>query len=175
MAWECHRASLDNGSMVGRPRIRFRSPGVKPGQRIGPLGPFRGRLGIHWVIAPAVLAVVLLVVGWYFLVGSRPGDPWRAVARADQVDPGTAREAGDGVFLARLADGRAVAVAEEPGCPLEVIPRRGYEDCRGTAFGLDGEPLTGGDALDLVPLRVYRGEIYIDPGGRSESTMRRTR
>jgi len=50
-------------------RIRFRSPGVKPGQRIGPLGPFRGRLGLHWVIAPIVLGVVLLVAGWFLLFG----------------------------------------------------------------------------------------------------------
>jgi hypothetical protein len=41
-------------------RIRFRPPGVKPWTRIGPLGPFRGRLGIAWVIAPLILGVFLL-------------------------------------------------------------------------------------------------------------------
>lgn len=50
-------------------RIRFRPPGVKPGQKIGPLGPFRGRLGIHWVVAPIVLGVVLLVAGWLYFFG----------------------------------------------------------------------------------------------------------
>lgn len=42
-------------------RIRFRPPGVKPWTRIGALGPFRGRLGLGWVIAPLVLGIVLLV------------------------------------------------------------------------------------------------------------------
>jgi hypothetical protein len=44
-----------------RRRLRFRPPGVRPWTRIGPLGPFRGRLGITWVIAPLVLGVVLVV------------------------------------------------------------------------------------------------------------------
>ena len=51
-----------------RRRIRIRPPGVKPWTRIGPLGPFRGRLGLAWVIAPLVLGIVLLVVGWALLV-----------------------------------------------------------------------------------------------------------
>lgn len=149
-------------------RMRFRSPGVKPGQRIGPLGPFRGRLGLHWVIAPVVLAVVLLVAGWYFLAGSRPGVPWRSVGRVDGLAPGSARPVADGIVLGRLADGRAVAVAAEPGCGLDVVPGNGYQDCRGTSFGLDGEPVGGGEPLDLVPLQVRRGEIFIDPGRRIE-------
>ena len=41
-------------------RIRFRPPGVKPWTRIGPLGPFRGRLGIAWVITPLILGIFLL-------------------------------------------------------------------------------------------------------------------
>jgi hypothetical protein len=42
---------------------------VKPGQKIGPLGPFRGRLGVHWVIASAVVGVLILAAGvYYFLV-----------------------------------------------------------------------------------------------------------
>jgi hypothetical protein len=49
-------------------RPRFRPPGVKPWTRIGPLGPFRGRLGLAWVIAPLVIGVVLLWVGWALLV-----------------------------------------------------------------------------------------------------------
>ncbi len=48
-------------------RIRFRPPGLKPTTKIGSLGPYRGRLGLGWVIAPLVLGVVLLVVGWYAL------------------------------------------------------------------------------------------------------------
>jgi hypothetical protein len=44
-------------------RVRFRPPGVKPWTRIGPLGPFRGRLGVAWVIAPIVLGALVLVAG----------------------------------------------------------------------------------------------------------------
>lgn len=166
MAPGARRARLDNGTMPGRTRIRFRSPGVKPGQRIGPLGPFRGRLGLHWVIAPVVLAVVLAVAGWFFLAGSRPGEPWRTVGRVDRLAPGSARPVGGGVFVGRLADGRVVAVAEHPGCGVTVVPGEGYEDCGGAAFGLDGEPIGGGVPLDLVPVRLHRGEIFIDTGRR---------
>jgi hypothetical protein len=30
---------------------------------VGSYGPFRGRLGLQWVIAPVVVGVVLIVVG----------------------------------------------------------------------------------------------------------------
>jgi purine-cytosine permease-like protein len=50
-------------------RIRFRPPGLKPTTKIGTLGPYRGRLGLGWVVAPMVVGVLLLVaVGIYFLV-----------------------------------------------------------------------------------------------------------
>jgi hypothetical protein len=40
---------------------------VREGSRIGPLGPFRGRLGLHWVIASVVLAALVLLAGLYAL------------------------------------------------------------------------------------------------------------
>ena len=48
--------------MAGK-RVRIRGPWVREGSRIGPLGPFRGRLGIHWVIASVVVGVILLIAG----------------------------------------------------------------------------------------------------------------
>lgn len=48
-------------------RIRLRVPGVKPGQKIGPLGPFRGRLGLSWVIASIVVGAAILAFGLYYL------------------------------------------------------------------------------------------------------------
>jgi hypothetical protein len=48
-------------------RIRFRPPGVKPWTKIGPLGPFRGRLGLGWVVAPLVVGVALVVAAWLLL------------------------------------------------------------------------------------------------------------
>ena len=46
-----------------RRRLRFRPPGLKPTTKIGTLGPYRGRLGLAWVIAPLVVGAVLLAVG----------------------------------------------------------------------------------------------------------------
>ena len=43
--------------------VRLRGPWVREGSRIGPLGPFRGRLGIHWVIASIAVGLVLLIAG----------------------------------------------------------------------------------------------------------------
>jgi hypothetical protein len=52
---------------MGRSRMRFRPPGVKPWTKIGSLGPVRGRLGLAWVIAPLVLGVAVLAAGWFLL------------------------------------------------------------------------------------------------------------
>lgn len=49
-------------------RIRWRLPGVKPGQKIGPLGPFRGRLGLHWVIASVAVGGLILAAGVYYVL-----------------------------------------------------------------------------------------------------------
>ncbi len=51
--------------------MRLRGPWIREGSRIGPLGPFRGRLGIHWVVASVVAAAVVLVAG--LLVMARIG------------------------------------------------------------------------------------------------------
>jgi hypothetical protein len=55
-------------SAMARRRIHVRMPGVKPGQKIGPLGPFRGRLGLHWVIASAVVGALILAAGLYYVL-----------------------------------------------------------------------------------------------------------
>jgi hypothetical protein len=44
-------------------RIRFRPPGLKPTTKIGTLGPYRGRLGLAWVIAPLAAGALILVFG----------------------------------------------------------------------------------------------------------------
>jgi hypothetical protein len=43
--------------------LRFRPPGLKPTTKIGTLGPYRGRLGLAWVIAPILAGGVILVFG----------------------------------------------------------------------------------------------------------------
>ena len=49
-------------------KFRFRPPGLKPTTKLGTLGPYRGRLGLGWVIAPIVVGVLLLGVGVFFLL-----------------------------------------------------------------------------------------------------------
>ena len=48
---------------MARKRFQFRPPGLKPTTKVGTLGPYRGRLGLGWVIAPLVAGVVIVVAG----------------------------------------------------------------------------------------------------------------
>lgn len=50
-----------------RKRFRFRPPGLKPTTKIGTLGPYRGRLGLAWVVAPIFAGAVILAAGWFLL------------------------------------------------------------------------------------------------------------
>ena len=48
---------------VARKRFQFRPPGLKPTTKVGTLGPYRGRLGVAWVVAPLVAGIVIVVAG----------------------------------------------------------------------------------------------------------------
>jgi hypothetical protein len=52
---------------VPRKKIQIRPPGLKPSTKVGTLGPYRGRLGFAWVIAPIVAGVVILIAGYVAL------------------------------------------------------------------------------------------------------------
>jgi hypothetical protein len=52
---------------VARKRVQFRPPGLKPTTKVGTLGPYRGRLGLAWVIAPLIAGAVILVAGLLIL------------------------------------------------------------------------------------------------------------
>ena len=54
------------GSMA-RKKIQIRPPGLKPTTKVGTLGPYRGRLGLAWVIAPLVAGVLIVVAGYVAL------------------------------------------------------------------------------------------------------------
>jgi hypothetical protein len=151
---------------VTAPRIHIRPPGVKTGSTIGPLGPFRGTLGIQWVIAAVAVGLVLVLATTYAWVrGARPEEPFRPVGAVESFPLETAREVLDGVFVGRTSSGQPYAVAQpSPVCPLEVAPR-GYRDCAGVAYGYDGRPLGPGDSLPRLPLEVYRGDVFVDPTG----------
>ena len=53
--------------VFGKKRVRFRPPGLKPTTKVGTLGPYRGRLGLAWVIAPIVAGIVIVVAGYLAL------------------------------------------------------------------------------------------------------------
>lgn len=146
---------------MGSHRIRVRPPGVKPWTRIGPLGPFRGRLGLAWVLAPLVLGVVLVVAVWLLLFRQgAPGGSYRRIGPEGAFAEGAAAPTGlPGVFVARTG-GQLFAVSSDAGCRVR-ITKHGFVDCRGFNYGLDGEGT--GRALDLLPLVVYRGQVYVDP------------
>jgi hypothetical protein len=142
-------------------RIHVRAPGVKTGQRIGPLGPFRGTLGLQWVVGSIAAGLVIVLIGTWFLFRP-PGAPFQEVEGIglEDVPPGTAREVLAGVYLGVTEGGRAVAVAEPPNCPLEVVDG-GYLDCARKQFGLDGKGRKG-RTLTVLPIRVHQDVVYID-------------
>jgi len=52
---------------MARKKITIRPPGLKPTTKVGTLGPYRGRLGFAWVIAPIVVGLVILIAGYVAL------------------------------------------------------------------------------------------------------------
>jgi hypothetical protein len=52
---------------MARKRITIRPPGLKPTTKVGTLGPYRGRLGVAWVVAPFLVGVLILVAGYFAL------------------------------------------------------------------------------------------------------------
>jgi hypothetical protein len=47
-----------------RRRLSIRPPGLKQTTKIGTLGPYRGRLGLAWVIAPVVVGALIVAAGY---------------------------------------------------------------------------------------------------------------
>jgi hypothetical protein len=52
---------------MAKKRMRFRPPGLKPTTKVGTLGPYRGRLGLAWVVASLGAGVVILLAGLLIL------------------------------------------------------------------------------------------------------------
>src|SRR5919108_5068224 len=100
------RAARDNEPVATGRKVHIRPPGVKTGSKIGPLGPFRGTLGIQWVVGSIVVGLlIVLIVTW--LLFRAPGEPFRRVGPLERFAPGTATEVLDNVFLSRTEDGEA--------------------------------------------------------------------
>ena len=56
-----------SGDRMKRKRLRFRPPGLKPTTKVGTIGPYRGRLGLAWVIAPVVVGALIVIAGYLAL------------------------------------------------------------------------------------------------------------
>jgi len=52
---------------MARKRVTIRPPGLKQTTKVGTLGPYRGRLGLAWVVAPIVVGALILVAGYLAL------------------------------------------------------------------------------------------------------------
>ena len=52
---------------MARKRVAIRPPGLKPTTKVGTLGPYRGRLGLAWVIAPIIVGVLIAIAGYLAL------------------------------------------------------------------------------------------------------------
>jgi hypothetical protein len=50
---------------MAKRRIQIRPPGLRPTTKVGTFGPYRGRLGVAWVIAPILAGIVILVAGYF--------------------------------------------------------------------------------------------------------------
>lgn len=52
---------------MARKRLTIRPPGLKPTTKVGTFGPYRGRLGLPWVVASLVVGMVILAAGYFAL------------------------------------------------------------------------------------------------------------
>ena len=150
--------------LMARRRLRFRPPMVRPGSKIGPLGPFRGRLGLHWVIGSIVVAAVLGVAGWFLLAPRQPEPPWVAVGEAERFTEGSAvRLAAPPRVWVANDRGTIVALLEAPGCTATFCPTGHLAACN-VLYTLDGLAGEGpGVGLDALPVRIHRGTVYVNP------------
>jgi hypothetical protein len=151
---------------VGSRRIRFRPPGLKPWTKIGTLGPFRGRLGLGWVIAPLVLGLVLVVAVWLLLFRhpTGPGGTFVDIGlQTAYVSGSPVRVSGltGPVYIVDLGE-RFVAMEGPPGCPLAPTTG-GFTDCRGVRYALDGRATLSPGSARFLPIQLAKGHLYVDP------------
>jgi hypothetical protein len=52
---------------VPRKKVTIRPPGLKPTTKVGTFGPYRGRLGLAWVLAAILVGGLILVAGFLAL------------------------------------------------------------------------------------------------------------
>jgi hypothetical protein len=131
----------------------------------------RRRLGLGWVVAPAVFGLVILVAGGLWLArGGRPGAPWVRVAPLAALPAGAVSQAagpGGQVVVVDRRGGELRAFLAARGACRVVAAGAGFaRPCSGERWTADGVPVPGRAAA--APLRwaraaVARGDLYVDP------------
>ncbi len=129
----------------------------------------RTQLGLPWLLAASLFALVILVAGTLFLVrGGRPGAPWVRVAAVAAVPDGMVAEVPGPDGLVVVVDrrrGQLLAFVGVPGpCPVAAAAAGFARPCQGEAWGADGSARRPGTpALRRVPAQLARGDLYVDP------------
>ena len=131
----------------------------------------RTQLGLGWLLAASLFAVVILVAGTLLLAkGGRPGAPWVRVAAVAAFPEGSVTEVpaatGRVVVVVDRRAGLVQAFLAEPGpCPVTAAGPGFARPCQGAAWDAGGRPRrTGTPALRRAPVRFARGDLYVDMG-----------
>ena len=134
----------------------------------------RGNLGLPWLLGAITAALVILVAGAALLLqGDRPGPPWALVGPLGRFPAGAVSQADLGgrvLVVDRRADVvRAFTAAPGP-CPVTADGAGFARSCQGERWDADGRPAPGAapnqPALARVAVRLARGGLYVDGGGR---------
>jgi hypothetical protein len=128
----------------------------------------RTQLGLPWMLAAGLFAVVILVAGTLLLAqGGRPGPPWVRVAAAAALPQGSVVEVPAGAGRVVVVDRRGgllqTFLAEPGPCPVTAAGTGLARPCQGRVWEADGTPARAGvPALHRVPARLAAGDLYVD-------------
>jgi hypothetical protein len=130
----------------------------------------RRRLGLGWVLAPALFGVVILVAGGLLLAGGgRPGAPWVRVAPLAGLDAGgvtSVSAPGNRVVVVDLRGGGVRAFEATPGpsrCPIGASGSGFARPCTHERWTAAGAPAGKATApLRQVPTMLAKGDLYVD-------------
>ena len=134
----------------------------------------RQPLGVTWVVASVVAAVVLVGVGVAYVVAvtGPPGEPFTEVAPVDDIDARGSEVftiGGDEILVVRGAGGVQAFVAP-PGPPAAwCVDSRRIEAPDGRVWEVSGR-LVGGEGASLarLPVEAHDGVLYVDPTSPAE-------
>ena len=128
----------------------------------------REPLGLTWVVASVIAALVLVGVGIAYLVvwTGPPGPPHEQVAPVEAVDPRGAEQFDAGaVDVLIVRGGGGVHAFLAPEAPATWCQESGrIEATDGQVWEISGRLVGGeGSSLQRVPVEAHDGVLYVDP------------